>query len=68
MMFILVICHAHTHLIPNNKCFFFLQVSFFEEEQNILSQSTSSWIPQLQYAFQDKNNLYLVSLYPSLWN
>lgn len=39
-----------------------LQVSFFEEERNILSRSTSPWIPQLQYAFQDKNNLYLVSL------
>ncbi|NWQ77317.1 CTRO kinase, partial [Columbina picui] len=35
-------------------------VSFFEEERNILSQSTSPWIPQLQYAFQDKKNLYLV--------
>ncbi|CAO2629379.1 Citron Rho-interacting kinase [Lemmus lemmus] len=39
------------------------QVSFFEEERNILSRSTSPWIPQLQYAFQDKNNLYLVSLH-----
>ncbi|XP_007464935.1 PREDICTED: citron Rho-interacting kinase [Lipotes vexillifer] len=39
------------------------QVSHFEEEQNILSQSTSPWIPQLQYAFQDKNNLYLVMEY-----
>uniref|UniRef100_A0A8C0L5I5 Citron Rho-interacting kinase n=1 Tax=Canis lupus dingo TaxID=286419 RepID=A0A8C0L5I5_CANLU len=39
------------------------QVSFFEEERNILSQSMSPWIPQLQYAFQDKNNLYLVMEY-----
>ncbi|XP_033255874.1 citron Rho-interacting kinase isoform X5 [Orcinus orca] len=39
------------------------QVSYFEEEQNILSQSTSPWIPRLQYAFQDKNNLYLVMEY-----
>ncbi|XP_058994683.1 citron Rho-interacting kinase isoform X1 [Mustela lutreola] len=39
------------------------QVSFFEEERNILSWSTSPWIPQLQYAFQDKNNLYLVMEY-----
>ncbi|XP_077895160.1 citron Rho-interacting kinase isoform X7 [Ictidomys tridecemlineatus] len=39
------------------------QVSFFEEERNILSRSTSPWIPQLQYAFQDKNNLYLVMEY-----
>ncbi|XP_060105930.1 citron Rho-interacting kinase isoform X6 [Heteronotia binoei] len=39
------------------------QVSFFEEERNILSQSTSPWIPQLYYAFQDKKNLYLVMEY-----
>ncbi|NXU50428.1 CTRO kinase, partial [Turnix velox] len=39
------------------------QVSFFEEERNILSQSTSPWIPQLQYAFQDTKNLYLVMEY-----
>uniref|UniRef100_A0A8C5LDX7 Citron Rho-interacting kinase n=1 Tax=Jaculus jaculus TaxID=51337 RepID=A0A8C5LDX7_JACJA len=39
------------------------QVSFFEEERNILSQSTSPWIPQLQYAFQDRSNLYLVMEY-----
>ncbi|XP_068268500.1 citron Rho-interacting kinase [Nyctibius grandis] len=38
-------------------------VSFFEEERHILSQSTSPWIPQLQYAFQDKKNLYLVMEY-----
>ncbi|NXE11386.1 CTRO kinase, partial [Lophotis ruficrista] len=39
------------------------QVSFFEEERSILSQSTSPWIPQLQYAFQDRKNLYLVMEY-----
>ncbi|XP_032857316.2 citron Rho-interacting kinase isoform X6 [Tyto alba] len=38
-------------------------VSFFEEERSILSLSTSPWIPQLQYAFQDKKNLYLVMEY-----
>ncbi|XP_061226555.1 citron Rho-interacting kinase isoform X2 [Neopsephotus bourkii] len=38
-------------------------MSFFEEERSILSQSTSPWIPQLQYAFQDKKNLYLVMEY-----
>ncbi|NWH98983.1 CTRO kinase, partial [Mystacornis crossleyi] len=37
--------------------------SFFEEERSILAQSTSPWIPQLQYAFQDKKNLYLVMEY-----
>ncbi|XP_077165029.1 citron Rho-interacting kinase isoform X7 [Paroedura picta] len=45
-----------TMLAPN-------QVLFFEEERNILSQSTSPWIPQLHYAFQDKKNLYLVMDY-----
>uniref|UniRef100_A0A8C6JYC1 Citron Rho-interacting kinase n=1 Tax=Melopsittacus undulatus TaxID=13146 RepID=A0A8C6JYC1_MELUD len=40
-------------------------MSFFEEERSILSQSTSPWIPQLQYAFQDKKSLYLVmSIFP----
>ncbi|XP_026715231.1 citron Rho-interacting kinase isoform X2 [Athene cunicularia] len=38
-------------------------VSFFEEERSILSQNSSPWIPQLQYAFQDKKNLYLVMEY-----
>ncbi|NXF05654.1 CTRO kinase, partial [Smithornis capensis] len=38
-------------------------VSFFEEERSILAQSTSPWIPQLQYAFQDKKNLYLIMEY-----
>ncbi|KAM9280866.1 citron Rho-interacting kinase isoform 2-T2 [Morus bassanus] len=38
-------------------------VSFFEEERSILSQGTSPWIPQLQYAFQDRKNLYLVMEY-----
>ncbi|NXC08289.1 CTRO kinase, partial [Orthonyx spaldingii] len=38
-------------------------VSFFEEERSILAQSTSPWIPQLHYAFQDKKNLYLVMEY-----
>ncbi|XP_028907659.1 citron Rho-interacting kinase isoform X3 [Ornithorhynchus anatinus] len=39
------------------------QVLFFEEERSILSRSSSPWIPQLQYAFQDKENLYLVMEY-----
>ncbi|XP_064321893.1 citron Rho-interacting kinase isoform X4 [Phalacrocorax carbo] len=38
-------------------------VSFFEEERSILSQGTSPWIPQLQYAFQDRKNLYLIMEY-----
>ncbi|XP_074062082.1 citron Rho-interacting kinase-like isoform X2 [Macrotis lagotis] len=36
------------------------EVLFFEEERSILSQSTSPWIPPLHYAFQDRENLYLV--------
>ncbi|XP_060641383.2 citron Rho-interacting kinase isoform X8 [Anolis sagrei] len=39
------------------------QVSFFEEERNILSQNSSPWIPQLYCAFQDQKNLYLVMDY-----
>ncbi|KAJ7309512.1 hypothetical protein JRQ81_007558 [Phrynocephalus forsythii] len=39
------------------------QASLFEEERNILSQNTNSWIPQLYCAFQDKKNLYLVMEY-----
>ncbi|KAG9487318.1 hypothetical protein GDO78_007270 [Eleutherodactylus coqui] len=39
------------------------QVSFFEEERNILSNHNSPWIPALQYAFQDKEHLYLVMQY-----
>ncbi|XP_053325723.1 citron Rho-interacting kinase isoform X2 [Spea bombifrons] len=39
------------------------QVSFFEEERSILCNHVSPWIPQLQYAFQDKDNLYLVMQY-----
>ncbi|XP_030438845.1 citron Rho-interacting kinase isoform X4 [Gopherus evgoodei] len=38
-------------------------VSFFEAELSILSRSSSTWIPQLHYAFQDKKNLYLVMEY-----
>ncbi|XP_072456396.1 citron Rho-interacting kinase [Notamacropus eugenii] len=39
------------------------EVLFFEEERSILSRSASPWIPQLHYAFQDKENLYLVMEY-----
>uniref|UniRef100_A0A8C5P682 Citron Rho-interacting kinase n=1 Tax=Leptobrachium leishanense TaxID=445787 RepID=A0A8C5P682_9ANUR len=39
------------------------QVSFFEEERNILSNHVSPWIPQLLYAFQEKDHLYLVMEY-----
>ncbi|CAJ0944667.1 unnamed protein product [Ranitomeya imitator] len=35
------------------------QVSFFEEERNILSNHNSPWIPTLHYAFQDREHLYL---------
>ncbi|XP_077150921.1 citron Rho-interacting kinase isoform X2 [Ranitomeya variabilis] len=39
------------------------QVSFFEEERNILSNHNSPWIPTLHYAFQDREHLYLVMQY-----
>ncbi|KAG8455787.1 hypothetical protein GDO86_001833 [Hymenochirus boettgeri] len=39
------------------------EVSFFEEERNILSHHNSPWIPHLHYAFQDKDHLYLVMEY-----
>lgn len=38
-------------------------VAFFEEERNIMSKAVSPWLTQLQYAFQDKMNLYLVMEY-----
>ena len=38
----------------------FLQVAFYEEERDILAKASSPWITHLQYAFQDKQNLYLV--------
>ncbi|KAG2470873.1 CTRO kinase, partial [Polypterus senegalus] len=41
----------------------FDNVAFYEEERNILARGTSTWIPHLQYAFQDKENLYLVMEY-----
>ncbi|XP_028035269.1 citron Rho-interacting kinase-like [Bombyx mandarina] len=31
-----------------------------EDERDVLASTTSPWIPRLQYAFQDSNNLYLV--------
>ncbi|XP_075070897.1 citron Rho-interacting kinase [Mixophyes fleayi] len=39
------------------------QVSFFEEERSILCSHSSPWIPTLQYAFQDREHLYLVMQY-----
>ncbi|XP_078523777.1 citron Rho-interacting kinase isoform X1 [Lissotriton helveticus] len=38
-------------------------ITFCEEERSILTRSTSPWIPQLQYSFQDKTHLYLVMEY-----
>uniref|UniRef100_A0A8B9LW93 non-specific serine/threonine protein kinase n=1 Tax=Astyanax mexicanus TaxID=7994 RepID=A0A8B9LW93_ASTMX len=35
-------------------------VAFYEEERSILTLSSSPWIPQLQHAFQDQDNVYLV--------
>ncbi|XP_016892257.1 citron Rho-interacting kinase isoform X4 [Cynoglossus semilaevis] len=38
-------------------------VVFHEEERRILALSTSPWIPQLLYAFQDKEHVYLAMEY-----
>ncbi|XP_025090318.1 citron Rho-interacting kinase-like isoform X2 [Pomacea canaliculata] len=35
-------------------------ISFFEEERNIMAQCTSPWLTKLHFAFQDSVNLYLV--------
>jgi citron Rho-interacting kinase len=35
-------------------------VSFYEEERDIMARANSPWLTQLQYAFQDQANLYLV--------
>ncbi|XP_064619813.1 citron rho-interacting kinase-like [Lineus longissimus] len=35
-------------------------VAFYEEERDIMAKACSPWITQLQYAFQDHHNLYLV--------
>ncbi|XP_045599128.2 citron rho-interacting kinase [Procambarus clarkii] len=35
-------------------------IAFYEEERDIMAKSTSFWITQLQYAFQDDLQLYLV--------
>ena len=35
-------------------------VSFYEEERDIMATATSPWLTSLQYAFQDDDCLYLV--------
>ncbi|XP_042220516.1 citron rho-interacting kinase-like [Homarus americanus] len=35
-------------------------IAFYEEERDIMAKATSPWITQLQYAFQDTQQLYLV--------
>ncbi|XP_041348111.1 citron Rho-interacting kinase-like isoform X2 [Gigantopelta aegis] len=36
------------------------EISFYEEERDIMATTTSPWITHLHYAFQDAVNLYLV--------
>ena len=43
--------------------FFFLQAAFYKEERDVMASSKSSWITQLQFAFQDDNFLFLVMEY-----
>ena len=40
-------------------CFSF-QLSFFDEERDIMAGATSPWITKLHYAFQDAHMLYLI--------
>ncbi|ESP05103.1 hypothetical protein LOTGIDRAFT_53739, partial [Lottia gigantea] len=35
-------------------------ISFYEEERDIMAQASSAWITKLHYAFQDSSHLYLV--------
>lgn len=44
--------------LPSNSS----KVVFHEEERRILALNSSPWIPQLLYAFQDKDHVYLVRL------
>ena len=37
-----------------------LQISFFEEERDIMASCGSPWLTKLHFAFQDSVNLYLV--------
>ena len=39
--------------------FWLSQVSFYDEERNIMARADGEWITQLHYAFQDQHNLYL---------
>ncbi|XP_033747318.1 citron Rho-interacting kinase-like isoform X2 [Pecten maximus] len=36
------------------------EISFYEEERDIMAKATSPWITRLHYAFQDSQNLHLV--------
>uniref|UniRef100_A0A4W3HT81 non-specific serine/threonine protein kinase n=1 Tax=Callorhinchus milii TaxID=7868 RepID=A0A4W3HT81_CALMI len=54
---------AVSRLHPVGSCLSRWQVACFEEECSILSRSTSSWLPSLQYAFQDNTHLFLVMEY-----
>ncbi|XP_071155729.1 citron rho-interacting kinase-like [Mytilus edulis] len=36
------------------------EITFYEEERDIMAKATSEWITQLHFAFQDAQNLYLV--------
>ncbi|KAG6446840.1 citron rho-interacting kinase isoform X2 [Manduca sexta] len=36
------------------------EITSVEDERDVLAAATSPWLPRLQYAFQDSNNLYLV--------
>lgn len=54
-LFIYVMCKGATYSLSIQ-----FQVVFHEEERRILALNSSPWIPQLLYAFQDKEHVYLV--------
>ena len=45
---------------PLNVFPFKLQITFYEEERDIMAKATSPWITKLHYAFQDTHVLYLI--------
>lgn len=52
-------------VLEKNKTLSQADVSFFNEEKEIMVKADSCWITKLHYAFQDSNNLYFVmEFYP----
>ncbi|KAK3084551.1 hypothetical protein FSP39_015212 [Pinctada imbricata] len=52
-VFAMKILHKHETLAQH-------EISFYEEERDIMAKAASPWITKLHYAFQDAQNLYLI--------